>query len=232
MLVYRLLETNKNLADYNEIEAYAMGCLTPNGSSRPNSLAGINTFNYKYNPFCHHFFLFSEDAKKFSQYNGRKTDSEKVKIGEFEIANDLFVKCCGFGIYNSFNISFGPVIEVCIPQRSDNRVYPNKSLICGNLENLDAEEYIRITQLQHYFMFQGMKTTDRLFSIDDSMLTSTYRKEIYQLYNKKLWREFIKEYGVIYEEREKKFINFTEFTDNEKILENREKVLRKYKILN
>ena len=58
MLVYRLLESNKNLSSFNEIDAYSKGYLTPNGTSRPNVLSGINTFNYNDNRYCQMSFLF------------------------------------------------------------------------------------------------------------------------------------------------------------------------------
>jgi len=240
MLVYRLLDANKNLSGFNEIDAYSKGYLTPNGSSRSNALSGINTFDYKENRYCHHFFLFSEDAIKFSSYDKDKRNTSDLKIGEFELAEDLFVKYSGFGIYNSFNCSFGPTIEVCIPQNKKNMIYMKKSQILSDdstslVETEDEEEikkYIMQVQQQHYFMFQGMETTEQLFCLNDSRLKSTYRKEIYQLYCKKAWREFIEAYGIIYDEKENKFKNFTEFTDDERILENRQKVLRKYKILN
>lgn len=227
MLVYRVLDEKKYIGS-NEIDAYLKECLTPNGPSRRNVSSGINTFDYKYNPYCHHFFLFSEDAIKFLK--ALKTISS-LKIGEFELDDKLFLKYSGFGIYNSFSYMFGPAIEVCIPQTDDNRTYPYKSNIIDNFDELSDEEYLRIMEQEHYFMFHGMKTTGQLFSLNDSKITSTYREKIYKLYCKKIWCEFIKEYGVIYDKNEKKFKNFTEFTDDEEILEKREKVLRKYEIL-
>ena len=122
MLVYRLLESNKNYSDFNEIDAYLKGYLTPTGPSRPNVLPGINTFNYKDNPYCHHFFLFSEDAIKFSRYGKGPRIENDLKIGEFELEDDLFIKYSGFGIYDSFYCLFGPAIEVCIPQNQKNMI--------------------------------------------------------------------------------------------------------------
>lgn len=234
MLVYRALSSNYNYCTYhNEIDAYTNGALC----SLPSRLKfyNHNTFYYGNLKFFHHFFVFAEDATKFVL---TKENAHDYQVGEFEMEDDLVPVYSGFGTGYEFtaipNYVFRncdekklkvqqiqkPAFEIALPTQQLKESFlvpPNYSILNNEL----CEEF----KMEHYFQLSCIRPTGNLFEFGDERINTCYR-EIYEKYQEGLCNDFLKAYGIKFDEEQKKLISYPHQVTIENIL-SRKKVLQK-----
>lgn len=224
MLIYRVME---NDGCYNECEPYRMGGIT-SLPSNGNYVKGLNSFDYSKDKYHRHFFVFSEDAVKYLK---TRRNPKNYCIGEFNLEDNLAIQFSGIGTrYETINI---PSLEIALPtslleRKKLREIFPNLNITKNNdfIEDdnwFENNDYL----LDCYFKITGLDITGRLYNFDDENIKETYR-DIYELYQNKLWKEFIEAYNLIYKNDS---ITRCYEQEDSSIYTKRAKILSKYNLI-